>query len=523
MPLSNDDRGWIMSGLSGVACIFGASFICVDIIVRQFPGKKGWRIQDSDAFLSTSLSLSFGVMLFSALYNMLPSAKSSLMKGGSTPKEASWILIACFAGGVIGIQLVSRLMHRCVPHNVVDCEHEHEDEDEDEQAHKEGSVERSHHEHGHQHDQHASSLNKSSRNTSHGDYPQRLPMQETRNSSSYFNSHQSSLSQATTAESEHLLKPSVSADDAARRPNLQARITSSVSKIASGKAAECECDNPCYGYSDPCQANCFKTVAAAGGLKVPKIRGGSNRPAVIKSATVTESTPLLHGIAEEPLERPQTRARAEGAANSVHHHHRSDGPSDTSSTTVAVEDNDLHTTHSHNTSPIDETSPEHHHHHVPTNAFLNIGLQTSIAIALHKLPEGFITYATNHANPNLGVSVFLALFMHNITEGFAMALPLYLAINNRFKAMVISFVLGGLSQPLGAGVAAVWFKLAGKSNWAPSESGYGAMFAITAGIMTSVGLQLFAESLDLTHSKHLCFIGAFAGMCILGASSALTA
>lgn len=48
------------------ACIFGASFICVDLIVRQFPGKKGWRIQDSDVFLSTSLSLSFGVMVWLA-------------------------------------------------------------------------------------------------------------------------------------------------------------------------------------------------------------------------------------------------------------------------------------------------------------------------------------------------------------------------------------------------------------------------------------------------------------------------
>ncbi|PPJ54017.1 hypothetical protein CBER1_03008 [Cercospora berteroae] len=522
MPVSNDDRGWIMSGLSGVACIFGASFICIDILVRQFPGKKGWRIQDSDAFLSTSLSLSFGVMSFSALYNMLPSAKSSLMKGGFTPKEASWVLIACFAGGVIGIQVISRLMHQCVPHNVVDCEHEHEDEE----AQKEGGGDHGHHEHGngHQHEQHADSMNRSSRKKPHKDSSRSLQMQETQKwSSSYFSSHQSALSRATTAESEHLIKPSVSGDDAERRPTLQARITSSVSKLTSGKDAECECDGPCFGYSDPCQANCFKTVAAAGGLKLPKVRGGAHRPAVIKSATATESTPLLQGIAEEPLARPQTRARAEGAADSEHEHHNSDGPSDNSSATVAVEDDHLHKTHSHDNSTTDEEQPEHHHHHVPTNAFMNIGLQTSIAIALHKLPEGFITYATNHANPNLGVSVFLALFMHNITEGFAMALPLYLAINNRFKAMVISFVLGGLSQPLGAGVAAVWFKLAGKSNWAPSESGYGAMFAITAGIMTSVGLQLFAESLDLTHSKHLCFIGAFAGMCILGASSALTA
>lgn len=61
--LSNDERGWIMTALSGIACVFGASVICVDLIIRQFPGKKDFRIQDSDVFLSTSLSLSFGVMV----------------------------------------------------------------------------------------------------------------------------------------------------------------------------------------------------------------------------------------------------------------------------------------------------------------------------------------------------------------------------------------------------------------------------------------------------------------------------
>jgi len=164
-----------------------------------------------------------------------------------------------------------------------------------------------------------------------------------------------------------------------------------------------------------------------------------------------------------------------------------------------------------------------HHHHVPTNAFLSIGLQTSIAIALHKLPEGFITYATNHANPKLGFSVFLALFIHNITEGFAMALPLYLAINSRWKAMFWSSLLGGFSQPLGAGVAALWFKVAGQGDYAPSEGVYGCMFAITSGIMASVALQLFSESLDLTHNRNLCMVFAFVGMGILGISSALTA
>ena len=179
--------------------------------------------------------------------------------------------------------------------------------------------------------------------------------------------------------------------------------------------------------------------------------------------------------------------------------------------------------HLHKTCSNDSFTENLHHHHVPSNAFLSIGLQTSIAIALHKLPEGFITYATNHANPKLGFSVFLALFIHNITEGFAMALPLYLAINSRWKAMLVSFVLGGLSQPIGAGVAAGWFWAAGDSRWAPNEGVYGVMFAVTAGIMASVALQLFSESLDLTHSKMLCMIGAFTGMGVLGISSALTA
>lgn len=128
-----------------------------------------------------------------------------------------------------------------------------------------------------------------------------------------------------------------------------------------------------------------------------------------------------------------------------------------------------------------------HHHHVPANAFLSIGLQTSLAIALHKLPEGFITYATNHASAKLGFAVFVALFIHNIGEGFAMALPLYLAIKSRPKAMLWSALLGGASQPLGAGVAALWFHLAGSgSDMEPGRALYGGMFAVTCMLTSCV-------------------------------------
>jgi ZIP family zinc transporter len=169
----------------------------------------------------------------------------------------------------------------------------------------------------------------------------------------------------------------------------------------------------------------------------------------------------------------------------------------------------------------DEDVEAQHHHHVPTNAFLSIGLQTSIAIALHKFPEGFITYATNHVNPSLGFNVFMALFVHNITEGFAMCLPLYMALGSRWRAMAWSAFLGGLSQPIGAGIAALWFKLADKTNMQPNAVAYGCLFAITSGIMVSVALQLFVESLSLNHSRNLCIFFGFLGMALLGFSNAL--
>lgn len=89
--------------------------------------------------------------------------------------------------------------------------------------------------------------------------------------------------------------------------------------------------------------------------------------------------------------------------------------------------------------------------------------------------------------------------------------------------MFWSSLLGGISQPLGAGVAALWFRLAGKDEMAPDDALYGCMFAITAGVMTSVALSLFTEGIGLTHNHSLCIAFAFLGMGIMGISSALTA
>lgn len=48
---------------SRIACVCGASVICVDIIMRLIPRYRNFEIANSDTFLSASLSLSFGVMV----------------------------------------------------------------------------------------------------------------------------------------------------------------------------------------------------------------------------------------------------------------------------------------------------------------------------------------------------------------------------------------------------------------------------------------------------------------------------
>ena len=50
-------------GVKGRLTEMAASIICVDIFIRLLPGKKNFKIAHSNHFLSTGLSLSFGVMV----------------------------------------------------------------------------------------------------------------------------------------------------------------------------------------------------------------------------------------------------------------------------------------------------------------------------------------------------------------------------------------------------------------------------------------------------------------------------
>jgi len=387
----------------------------------------------------------------------------------------------------VGIQIISRFLHSYIPSHVVDCDHHHEDPAQ---------------EHDHEHNRsHSHSSHGRNRRHSHHAAP-RVSLGKASESTPLLPS-ENAKSGKKRGKSPHFIQGPFGHDGAGhsrssrtevadRRPSM-VQVQKRVMSFVKDTKGNCDSQGPCFGYSDPCGQECFKHLAT----KTPN----SSRSATIVRSNTGTIYPHNHSHGEESSHRPNGLPRI---------------PSITRVTTA----------HSHNSDEACESDEEgleaQHHHHVPENAFMSIGLQTSIAIALHKLPEGFITYATNHANPNLGFSVFMALFIHNITEGFAMALPLYLALQSRFRAMFWASLLGGVSQPLGAGIAAAWFKIAGREGHKPGTAVYGCMFAVTAGIMVSVALQLFVESLSLNHNRNLCIAFAFIGMAIMGVSNALT-
>ena len=443
---------------------------------------------------------------------MLPKSKDYLIEGGYSPSAASYLLVGLFLVGVIGIQLLSALIHRYIPSHVVDCDHTHDEEEgEEHEEMEEHRAGRESHSNGIPVVKFVSAPDDEetpllSRTTSISP-----PKQRTSSAPPQDPSDRDSESSYTTAP------PS-------RQPSYMPRtLTRTLTKLTMGRTP-CDETGPCKGFTDPCGQDCFKAANRRGSIlpvgafsRQPTWRGFPSMqhipsvPEISQDGTDTNSpggNGRSRSVGNGNAVPPMTRSRS-----ATHHFHHPPGEH---LEPVKSDRPASATTHS--------VGPEHHHH-VPTNAFMAVGLQTSIAIALHKAPEGFITYATNHANPTLGFAVFMALFIHNITEGFAMALPLYLALGSRFKAIFWSAFFGGLSQPIGAGVAALWFKIAKGNNGIgdPSKGIYGGMFAVTAGVMASVALSLFSESLALSHNKHICIGFAFLGMTILGVSFALTA
>lgn len=485
--------------------------------------------------------------MYSSLYSMLRESNDYLKKDGWKDSQGGLVLMGCFTAGFIGIQGISRLLHRMMPSHIVDCDHTHDHDDANEDDHKHAHS----HSHSHSHHEGMSPQPPRGRPTMRGGrrittttglhtnghkhngiVNESTPLIQSRTLDANGASDARAEARLESTHGDHLSNSMGSDRFPSRRPSIMAMRDRVVSFVKDTKLT-CDADGPCFGYSDPCGQECFKHLSSRGVLSRKRSSGLLR---VSASTPFDQNAPLFERISEATSEdgsgtRSSMSPRCcrtshvqmhEPLNPHEHHEHEHEQHENQGNCPAADSPPD----------PMPEASTDleaqdhgAHHHHVPTNAFLSIGLQTIIAITLHKFPEGFITYATNHANPQLGFNVFMALFVHNIAEGFSMALPLYMAFGSRLRAIALTSMLGGLSQPFGAAIAWLVFRFAGKGG---SDSGiginntaYAALFAATAGIMVSVALQLFVEGLNLNHNRNLSILFAFLGMVLLGLSGAI--
>lgn len=163
----------------------------------------------------------------------------------------------------------------------------------------------------------------------------------------------------------------------------------------------------------------------------------------------------------------------------------------------------------------------------PFSKLFSIGLQTCIALSLHKVPEGLILYFSNiHTNIDYaskhepptntrGSSIFIALAIHNFIEGFAMCLPIYSAFESKVRAVVLISILGGGTQPLGAFLGYLIHKFYmdregsnqhGLIHWISNhtEEVNISLMSVTSGFLFVIALQMLQTAIGFSdaHDHH---------------------
>ena len=140
---------------------------------------------------------------------------------------------------------------------------------------------------------------------------------------------------------------------------------------------------------------------------------------------------------------------------------------------------------------------------------------TIVAVILHNIPEGMITFVATLANPHVGVGLALAIAVHNLPEGYSIALPVYLTkTGSKWKGILTAGLVGGVSEPLGALLGYAFISFTSVGGFA-----FGTLFACTAGIMTYVVIAAalpLAFMLDCHHTTTP--MAFFAGIAVMSLS-----
>ncbi len=159
-----------------------------------------------------------------------------------------------------------------------------------------------------------------------------------------------------------------------------------------------------------------------------------------------------------------------------------------------------------------------HDHSIHHHKLMRTGLFTALAIGIHNLPEGLVTFLAAVEDPELGLVIAVAIALHNIPEGISVSVPIFYATGNRKKAFFYS-VLSGLAEPVGATIAYFGLLLFFGSNVGtiPSEI-MGILFGGIAGVMVYISLDELIPTSRAYGKGHDSIYGLISGMLVMALS-----
>ncbi len=137
------------------------------------------------------------------------------------------------------------------------------------------------------------------------------------------------------------------------------------------------------------------------------------------------------------------------------------------------------------------------------NNLKKVGISSMIAIIIHNLPEGIITYLSASVDIKLGISLAIAIILHNVPEGISIAVPIYYSTKSKKKAFFYTLI-AALSEPLGAILAFLFLR-----NYVTNFF-LGAILGIISGIMINISMyELLPEALTYKNKLITIFYTLF--------------
>lgn len=138
------------------------------------------------------------------------------------------------------------------------------------------------------------------------------------------------------------------------------------------------------------------------------------------------------------------------------------------------------------------------------NKLYKLGIINTIALMIHNIPEGILTFSTTTTNISLGITLALSIMFHNIPEGISVSIPIFYSTKSKKKAFFYTFI-SGFSEILGAFITYIF--LYKYINYFFIS----VILSLTIGIMIHISLFELLPNAFKYKNKKLTFISFIAG------------